>query len=362
MDGATLPQTTGLADGLYFDLPFEDYVAEPRFSFHLGKALLISPLTAWADYVDPDREDIDTKARKMGRALHCRLLEGEAVFRERFAVKPENNGDYLDGSDELKNRCGELGLPKNGTIAAMCDRILEADPDALLWPVFMKAWAAENEGKTILTEAQWRETELRARIAPMHPDLERGAFQGGYPEVSILWTDRETGVRCKNRIDWLKVKSLIELKTFSNQSELPIGKAVARALTGRKYHMQGRIELEAVQQAKRFAAAGAVAGPVDPEWLKAFAEQIDHQLVWVFIQSGRVPEIRVRRFERHVRGAAAGSTENLHWTHGEDCFRQALREYRDCLEHYGNDASTPWVSPEPMRAFQDEEFGAWSFE
>lgn len=361
MDGSALTHNATLADGIYFDLSFEDYLSEPRFSFHLGKSLLISSLTAWAEYIDPGRRDEDTHARKMGRALHCRLLEGEAVFKEQFAIKPENDGDYLEGGDELRARCGELGLPKSGTIAAMCERILAKDPEAKLWPLVIADWRAANEGKTILSPEQWRETEIRARIVPMHPELVN-AFKGGHPEVSILWTDEETGIPCKSRLDLLKVKSVVELKTFSNPAELPIGKAIARALIGRRYHMQGRMELEAVRHAKKFVHSDAVLGDVDPEWLTAFAEHPEHQLVWVFVQQGRVPEIRVRRFERYIRGAADGATENLHWTHGWDCYRQALAEYRDCLAHYGPDPSAPWIAPEPMRAFQDEEFGAYSFE
>lgn len=355
------PKTGLLPDGVYFNLPFEQYLAERRFSFHLGKAILISPLTAWSGYVDPTREDEDTTARKMGRALHCRLLEGEESFSERFAVKPENDGSYLEGKKELETRCVELCVPKSGNTDELCDRILDKDPDAKLWAVRLAEWEQETEGKTILTQAQWRETEIRARIAPMHPDL-KNAFVGGIPEVSILYTDEETGVQCKTRIDLLRVKALIELKTFSNARELPIKKAVANTTSAQKYNMQARIELEAVRRAKDFARKGLVHGEIDQAWLTAFAEHPDHQFVWVFIQQGKVPEIRVRKFERYVRGASEGATENLHWSHGWDLYRVALVEYRDCLLHYGTDPNVPWLSPEPMRPFQDDEFGVWSFD
>lgn len=361
MDGALVTRETTLADGVYFDLPFEAYLAEQRFSFHLGKSLLISSLTAWAEYIDPTRTDNDTHARKMGRALHCRLLEGEAVFRENFAVKIENDGSYLEGKKELEARCIELGLPKSGNTDELCARIAAKDPEAKLWASVLADWMDANEEKTILTHEQWRETEMRARIVPMHPEL-ANAFQGGLPEVSVLWTDEETGIQCKSRLDWLKVKSAVELKTFSNPSELPISKAIARTLTGRRYHMQGRMELEAIRHAKKFVTEGNVSGDVDPEWLEAFATHPEHQLVWVFVQQGRVPEIRVRQFKQYIRGAADGSTENLLWSHGWDCYRAALATYQECLQHYGADPSAPWVSPEPMRAFDDEEFGAWSFE
>lgn len=356
-----IPALGALEDGIYFDLPFEEYLAERRFSFHLGKDALISPLTCWANHIDPTREDKDTTATKLGRAFHARVLEGEAVFKELFAIKPENDGEYLDGGDELRARCAELDLKKSGSIAEMCARILEKDPDAKLWHVVMEAWKEENKGKDVLTAEQWRNIEVPARTIHAHPEMEN-AFRGGYPEVSIMYTDPESGVQCKNRIDYLKVKSIIELKTFSNQSGLPISKAIARTLTGRKYHMQARMELAAVDHARRFAAKGRVMGDVDPEWLKAFTETAEHKLIWVFVQQGRVPEIRIRRFERYVAGASEGATENLLWTHGWDCAQLAMRTYRECLEFYSDDPSVPWISPEPMRAFADEEFGAWSFE
>ncbi len=351
----------GIQDGLYFGLPFEEYLAERRLSFHGCKHILVSPLTFWSHCVDPTREDVDTKARMIGRAFHARILEGEAVFKTLFAVKPENDGEYAEGGERLREMCGDLGLKKSGTIAEMCARILEANPEAKLWPERMKAFYAENAGKDLLTDEQWRQIEIPARTIHMHPEAQN-AFRGGHAEVSVLWTDPATGVRMKCRVDYLKIKSNVELKTFSNQQELPISKAVARAVTGRKYHMQARIQIEAIERAKQFVAEGNVHGPVPADWLKAFAEQPEHQLVWVFIQQGAVPEVRLRKFARHVRGATSGATENLLWTHGWDCYREALRIYRECIEHYGPDPSVPWLSPEPMRPFQDEEFGAWAFE
>lgn len=356
----TQPATL-LDDGVYFGLPFEQYLAERRFSFHFGKDMLISPLTAWAHYVDPTREDEDTKAQLLGRAFHTRILEGASAFNARFAVKPENDGNYLETGDQLAERCAALGVTKGGTIAERCARILEKEPDAKLWPVVMKEWFAANEGKDVLTAEQWRNIEVPARTVHAHSEL-GSAFNGGYPEVSIFYTDEETGIRAKSRIDYLKVKSEIEVKTFSNQNDLPISKAVARTMIGRRYHMQGRMELEAVRHAKRLVREGKVFGEPEPKWLTAFAEHPEHALIWVFVQQGRVPEIRARKFERYVRGAADGATENLHWTHGWDCYRSAIEKYAICLQHYGNDPSVPWLAPEPMRAFQDEEFGAWSFE
>lgn len=346
-----------LPDGVYFGLPFEQYLGQKRCSFHACKDILISPLTCWTNYIDPDREDVDTKALKIGRAFHARILEGEDIFRERFAVKPENDGTYLEGNDALKEQCDKFGLKKSGTAIAMCERILEFDPGVKLWAIFIRDWMEANKGKDLLTTEQWKNMERPAQMIAVHPQA-GDAFRGGYSEVSVFWTDKETGVRMKNRPDYVKIKSVLELKTFANQTELPISRAIARALRSRHYHMQGRIVLEAIEQAKAFIKAGKVFGDVNAEWSAAFADSPDHKLIWIFIQSGRVSEIRLRKFDRFVRNIPT-APENLLWSHGMDSYRFALGVYAECVRDY---VAEPWISPEPMRGFQDEEFGAWAFE
>lgn len=349
------PETT-FPDGVYFGLPFGDYLAERRLSFHGCKDLLISPLTYWTNYMDPDREDKDSKAKLIGRAFHTRVLEGEAEFKTRFAVKPEKDPDYIDGGDDIKARCGELGLKKNGKIMDMCERILEADPSALLWPVFMRDFMKQNEGKDWLTEDEWRNIERPARMIAIHPYASK-AFLGGYPEVSIFWTDPEHGARMKTRVDYLKVKDLIEVKGFSNPMEKDIDAAVAHTVGSKKYLMQGRVLLEGVKHAKEFARKGLVHGNPDPEWIKEFASTENHTLSWVLIQQGPISEIRIREYQQYLRGAAPGSTENAYWITGWDRYRMAMDRYVQCMAHYGPELH--WISPEPRRPFTDEEFGPW---
>ena len=59
----------------------------------------------------------------------------------------------------------------------------------------------------------------------MHQAAAR-AMTGGYSEVSIFWIDPGSGVRLKARLDYLKVKAIVDLKTFSNS----LGKPVRRRL------------------------------------------------------------------------------------------------------------------------------------
>lgn len=349
-----------MEDGIYFGLDFDQYRAVPALSYSGAKDLLISPLTYWANHVDPSRRDEDTGATRIGQAFHTRILEGAAVFAERFAIKPENDGSYIEGIEELRARCKELDLKVGGSTADLCARILAADPSEKLWAKHLENFNAGAEGKSIITAEQWQQVEVPARIISAHPAAGK-AFQGGYPEVSILWTDPELQIRCKTRVDYLKIKAALELKTFSNPQELPIDAAVARAVGVRKYHMQARVILDAIGKAKAMATAGKVHGDVDPGWLAEFIAT-DQTFVWVFIQQGHVPEIRVREFRRTVPGAAEGATETLLWSAGWSAWRVAAERYAECRAHYGDDPETPWMAPDPMRALSDDELPMWALQ
>ena len=349
-----------MENGIYFGLDETLYHAERRFSFSGAKDIMISPLTYWARHINPARTDDQTKAMEIGEAYHKRILEGDAVFHKRFAVKPTNDGSYTEGGAELKELCGTLGLKKSGTIAEMCARILESDPKAKLWPLVVRKFEDANVGKTLITEKQFSEIELPARAIELHPHASK-AFANGYPEVSIFWTDEESGVKCKTRPDYVKLRSVVDLKTFSNPLGFPIGQAVARAVGQGKYHVQARMQLEGLRVAKQFITEGKVSGEVSPDFLKAVMEQERHVYIWVFVQQGDVPEILMRELPQYAMGAQEGATENLIWQSGWDTFRHALGLYKAALEHFGDDPNVPWMTPEPMIPFRDEDFPMWLF-
>lgn len=348
--------------GIYFGMPEAEYHADRSLSTTGAKHLAVSPLTFWIKSpFNPAWEFTSTKPQERGKAFHARLLEGAEAFAQRYAVAPDPDDypDALDGADMLRARCVELGLAKGGSIAELCIRIRQKDPDAQLMPVILSDFEDQAGGRIIIKAKLAREIERHVRIVEAHSGTEK-AFRGGYPEVSIFWRDEETGVPMKARIDYLKARAVVELKTFSNPYGLPLDPAVARAVASSKYFVDAVVRLEAVAQAKamfRRRGMKIVSGDVPKEWLAAFADPGPHAFVFVFLEAGDVPNVRVREMRESETPEAS---ENLYWSRGWAVFRRSVATYRQCLEHYGPDL--PWVDPHPQRPFRDEDFPMWAFD
>lgn len=358
------------APGIYFGMPEAEYHADRSLSATGAKDILASPLTFWMKSAfNPDRKDESTEPKERGKAFHCRLLEGAETFAARYAVEPDES-DYpgvLRSSDALKARCEELGLKKSGSIADLCARVIEADPDAILWPRIMEEFEHDLAvtGRERIKPKLAREIARHVRIIEMHPATEK-ALRGGFCEVSFFWIDPETGVPMKARADYLKSRATVELKTFTNPFSKPLDAAVASSMANNKYFIDAVTRTEAVERAKgayRKHGAEIVFGQSPPaEWLEAFAHPAPHAFVFLFLEAGHVPNVRVRefrRFETAPQGSARPS-ENMLWSKGHQLFRQAVAAYRACLDHYGPDL--PWVDPQPMRAFVDADFPLYVFD
>jgi hypothetical protein len=359
-----LPDIDAHAPGIYFGMPESVYHGDPSLSASGVKDIHVTPLTFWMrSGFNPNRKDDSTEPKERGTAFHVRLLEGAAVFTQRYAVQPqiEDYPDAIDGGEDLKARCRELGLPVSGTIAKLCERIREADAEAVLWPDVMLAFTDEANGKgqTIIKKKLADEIERHARIIEMHPGTEK-ALRGGHCEVSIFWRD-ETGVPMKARIDYLKARAAVEMKTFTNPFGKPIDAAIAGTVANNKYFVDAIVRLDAVEHAKamlREHGMRVVHGdPPSAEWLNAFTAQGPHAFVFLFLEAGDVPNVRVREFKQ--RETAKGD-ENLYWAKGHAMYRQGVELYRRFLQHYGPDL--PWVDPQPLRPFYDTDFPVWSLD
>lgn len=351
------------APGIYFGMPEDEYHADRSLSASGIKDIHVTPLTFWMKSgFNPAKADESSEPKERGKAFHTRLLEGAEAFAERYAVAPqiEDHPEAIDGGAALKARCKELGLPVSGTVAELCTRIREKDPEAVLWPDIVAKFEAEHAGKTIIKSKLADEIARQVRIVEMHPGTEK-ALRGGQCEVSIFWTDAQSGVPMKARADYLKSRAVVEMKTFTNPFGKPIDAAIASTVANNKYFVDAIVRLEAVEIAKamyRQRGAECVFGPAPaPEWLEAFANPQPHAFVFLFLEAGNVPNVRVREFRQ--RESAKGD-ENLYWAKGHAMFRQGIELYRQMLEHYGPDL--PWVDPQPMMPFTDQDFPLWALD
>ena len=185
-----------IALGFHPDLPFPDYLAEERLSPSGAKLMGRSPaLYAWHRANPP----AETQALRVGKALHALALEGRTTFDAGFAVAPD------------------------------CDR--RTREGKALWGEFVAA----SEGKTVLTAAESEQVESMAAGILAH-DLAPALIEGGTPELSMIWTDQETGAECKGRADLARLADgcLLDLKTTISAAPGDF----ARAVLSYSYHCQ----------------------------------------------------------------------------------------------------------------------------
>ena len=335
--------------GIYFGMPAEEYHAIPALSQSLMKWLHVSPLDFWAvcPWLNPDyEEDSETEAKKNGTAFHDRIVEGRDAFYARNAPEPDPD-DYpeaLHTQADLKEACKARGLKVGGNKPELIARLIEAEPLIQIWDVIVDEYVAAHEGKTLLSADQMRRIEIAAAMIERHPQLSK-AFAGGMPEVVIVWRDPETGVMLKCRLDYLKVRSIVELKSLSNPLNKPADRAIYHNFGAYKHFCQAAHYLEGAAQIPTLLTAGRVHGDHDSEWLKKVARS-PKEFLFVYQFSGRAPVAKGRTF-----------SSGLVFDCGKIRNHEAIRIYRENLDRFGSD---PWVDLTPIEAIDDNEVPVWA--
>lgn len=145
-------------------------------------------------------EEEPTDAMLLGSALHCAVLEPERFSRE-YAVQP----DFGDGR----------------TTAAKAKKA---------------AWQADfGDGRIALKPADG--VAIAGMVASIRKHPKAGPMlAGGQTEITMLWTDEETGIRCKGRADCYAphYRVIIDVKTCEDAR----AEAFAKSIANRAYHKQ----------------------------------------------------------------------------------------------------------------------------
>lgn len=171
--------TETYAPGIHLGIPELEYHALPGLSSTGIKRILEAPAVYDWHRRNPEPPK---KAYDLGHAVHGRVL-----------------GVGLD----------EAIIPGPWTTAAAKKAVAEAR-DAGLVPLKPEDAAQADAMATAVRE---------------HPDA-GPLFRGGQPEVSLVWDDPETGVRCRGRLDyWHEVPAVaVDLKTAQSADPSRFGK------------------------------------------------------------------------------------------------------------------------------------------
>lgn len=156
---------------------------------------------AWVDETD----DGDTPAKIFGKAYHDRMLLPD-LFARTYVGEP-------------------VGAPGRPTDAMRNAK----DPSAssIARVAFWNAWESENAGKTVLSADDFATIEAMHAALMRDPEI-AAIFAEGDSEVTVRWTDADTGLQCKARPDrWNKrLRTMADLKTALDASERAFGRAV----------------------------------------------------------------------------------------------------------------------------------------
>ncbi len=344
---------TGFQPGIAFDMPEDEYHAVPALSYSGIRNLLISPLDFYlrCRWLNPDFRDEPTDAMSLGKAYHCRIVEGREAFDRRYAaaLDPADFPRALRTLEDIRAALPEEGS-KGGTKTALIARLFEHRPDAMVWDTLVAAHEALNADKILLPPAVVRKIELAAAMIEKHPYL-GGSFSDGLPEVSVFWTDPELGLPMKMRCDYLKATEIVELKTFGNPFNKSIDRAVTSAMAAGRYHVQAMVYQEGIGAAKamiRQRGRKGVRGEIDRCWLARFAATEAHSFLFIFQSNGLAPVARGYRYPAGLNQEAAKLTISL-----------AKRSFAEHRDRFGKGL---WLDVEPIRDFDDAEFPLWMTE
>lgn len=263
---------TPIADGFYFNVPHEEYLRWNAASASRLKALRQSPAHLRAE-IDCPKEP--TPEMRLGTLLHSAIIEPAKFFAEHVALP-----DFASG---LRDEKGNLYKSPKATNKY---RDLVAD------------WQRENPGLTVIDADEYALIVSVAVAVKAHPAVNAilANTPEGWREVSYIWTDKETGVRCKARADIFceALDMLLDFKSTANASK----PAFTRTIINFGYHHQADFYL---------GGCAALGKPIES---------------FVFVP-----------FEKTLPFAAAPyrlRDEALELAHKQN--RDALRQYAECLE------------------------------
>ena len=107
-----------------------------------------------------------------------------------------------------------------------------------------EAFKAMHAGRTILKPEEY-DTAIAIRDAVhSHKAAKKLLTAKGQAECTLRWVDKQTGLACKARLDWLTSRALVDLKTTRNIESRAFGRHAGEML----YHCQfafARMGLEA---------------------------------------------------------------------------------------------------------------------
>jgi len=361
-------QRTPIEPGIYFDMPFDKYIRLNARSCSELKKLEVSPYNFWYHVIHaPDFTDDEISIQMMwGKLLHCMVLEPED-FDNQFAVKP-NVDEYpeaLRTATDLKNWLKDNGEGSSGNKPELIERVelvaSQMNREVLIWDVFMENFDDDvaQSGQLVVSAEMYDRAQAARKLIEINPEY-NDRFTDGFAEVTIVWKDKDTGVLCKGRIDYLTANTKFDLKTFNNFLSIHFETAIIKAIFSNKYHFQSAMYMsgfKSLQELFKQRKGNFIHGNLEQTNLALEAlENVDHKYALVFIEQSEPFEILGKGFEERER---PGGSRNSYFKAGNNMFKRSLNNYVRYVKEYGDQ---PWINWMPFKALSDIECPVWALE
>lgn len=349
-EAAIVPAPKEHADGIYFGLDKDEYHRDPALGSTDIKMLLKHPGDYWwQSWRNPSYEPKATNFLDWGNAFHSLILEGEEDFKDRYYRGPAKRDfpGLMVTMEDLRKFLRGVGKATTGTKEVLVQRVLDHEPAAPVWDKIVKDSVVLAEGRYILDHVDYDTVVLSSKMITKNPECSK-AFVNGYPEVSIFW--EQAGVRCKARIDYLRLKANIDLKSIRNWKSKSFRDACIDEIFASGYDIQAAHYLNARSQIPALIKAGRVFGDVSRAWLDRLADETAKASVlkhsWIFYQAEGAPIAIREDWGSHMR----------HFVDCQNAIVDALRIYTRHVEVFGDDI---WVDVSPRQELTDGEVPAW---
>ena len=201
--------------GIYSGVDFDLYLSWP----YINNSSLTPALKSMAHYHAQEPRE-PSKAMRLGTFVHCGALEPSAV-EARYVVMPafEEQVTRPDGT--------KYDSPK----ASKAYKDLVAE------------FTAANTSKQIVTQDDYDKAVGICRALQRSPRAAEAIGPGCQTELSIVWDDSATGLRCKARLDAYSPERnhIADLKSTDDAGELP------RAIDRYHYHRQAAMYSDGIE-------------------------------------------------------------------------------------------------------------------
>lgn len=208
----------------------------------------------------------DSDALKLGRSIHCAILEPQE-FGKRWVAA--TTCQAKTGKGEPCKSDGSLYYMGSWYCRVRGHAPAEATP-------------TPGEGVEVMTSEGLELTRVCAASVAAHGPASK-LLTGGHAEQEIEWTDPESGIECRGRIDYLRPNDLIDLKSTRRETIREFTADCARNL----YHAQLAWYTDGAIQAGRLPADAGLPYVVAISTEEPY-DVVAFQLSKVSLEAGRI--------------------------------------------------------------------------